>query len=75
MPGMDGVEATRLIHKKCPATQVIGLSVHEENAQAAAIREAGAAGYVAKSAPAEELLAAIRACGQSRTQETGTQPW
>ncbi len=45
--------------------RVIGLSVHEDNAQAAAIRVAGAVGYVTKTAPAEILLAAIRACVRS----------
>ncbi len=45
-------------------SRVIGLSVHEESAQAVAIREAGAVAYVMKSAPAEDLLAAIRACAQ-----------
>ncbi len=62
MPGMDGVEATRRIHACSPTTKIIGLSVHEEATQAAALSEAGAADYLSKNASSEILLAAIRAC-------------
>ncbi len=62
MPGLDGIEATRRIHAAVPAIQIIGLSVHEEPTQAAAMREAGAVAYLTKSAPSEDLVAAIRAC-------------
>jgi len=61
LPGMDGIEATQRIRAACPTVQVIGLSVHEDSAQAVAMREAGAVAYLAKSSPAQELVAAIRA--------------
>jgi DNA-binding NarL/FixJ family response regulator len=60
MPGMDGVEATRLIHDRMPHIRVIGLSMFDEADRAQAMREAGAVAYVAKSAGPEVLLAAIR---------------
>ncbi|HSB72460.1 MAG TPA: response regulator [Candidatus Methylomirabilis sp.] len=60
LPEMNGIEATRAIHAAFPAMRVIGLSMYERGDQQAAMRDAGAVAYVSKSAPAEELLAAIR---------------
>ncbi len=60
MPEMDGIEATRIIHGECLATCVIGLSMYEQTEQAEAMRDAGAVGYVTKSATAEELLIVLR---------------
>jgi signal transduction histidine kinase len=60
MPGMNGLEATRLIRAACPATRVIGLSMFENAEQAQAMRAAGAAEYVTKSGPVDTLLAALR---------------
>ena len=63
MPVLDGIEATRQIRALCPAVRVIGLSMFESTEQARAMRDAGAAAYVTKTCPAEELLAAIRGDG------------
>ena len=69
MPGMNGIEATQQIHAECSGVQVIGLSMFGAPEQTAAMQQAGAAGYVSKSAPAEELLAAIRTCaGRTSSQ-------
>jgi PAS domain S-box-containing protein len=62
MPGMDGVQATRIIHQELRQTCVIGLSMFQEPEREAAIREAGAVGYITKSGPAEAVIEAIRAC-------------
>ena len=62
MPVMNGIEATRRICAELPHVQVIGLSMYENAEQAQPMLEAGAVAYLSKSAPAEELLAAIRAC-------------
>jgi len=62
MPVLNGIEATRAIRAEFPTVRVIGLSMSEDPAQLEAMRDAGAAGYVSKSGPAEALLAAIRAC-------------
>jgi signal transduction histidine kinase len=61
MPEMNGIEATRAIHDAFPAMRVIALSMYDRADQQAAMRHAGAVAYVNKSAPAEDLLAAIRA--------------
>ena len=62
MPGMDGIQATRIIHAEMPEVRVIGLSMFEEGEQAAAMRQAGAHGYQTKSGPSDALIAAIRSC-------------
>ena len=56
MPGMDGVEATRLIRERFPTISVLAYSAFGDQEQMKAMREAGAVGYVLKDAPAEELI-------------------
>jgi len=65
MPGMDGIEATRIIHSRIPEIRIIGLSMFVESEKAIAIREAGAVDYLEKSGPSEALIAAIRARGET----------
>ncbi len=62
MPGMNGIEATRIITSESPGTKIIGLSMYCEADQAEAMREAGAVGYLSKGGPSEDLLATIREC-------------
>jgi PAS domain S-box-containing protein len=61
MPGMDGIEATRIIHEEFPEIRIIGLSMFHEGEQRAAMREAGAVDYLTKTGPSEALFEAIRA--------------
>jgi len=58
---MSGVEATKRILAKHPNVKVIGLSMHVDKDLAKAMRDAGAAAYLTKGGPSEDLLAAIRA--------------
>jgi DNA-binding NarL/FixJ family response regulator len=60
MPVMAGEEATRLIKRHRPHMRVIALSMHDEAQVRKRMRSAGAAAYLLKTAPSEELLAAIR---------------
>ncbi len=61
MPELNGLDATALITKETPETQVIILSMHiAENYVLAALR-AGAVGYVVKDAAVTELESALRA--------------
>lgn len=60
MPGMDGVEATRLVKQASPRTQVIVLtSYHQDEHIFPAIR-AGALSYLLKDVGPEELADAVR---------------
>jgi PAS domain S-box-containing protein len=61
MPGMTGAQATRLIKQYRPQTCVIALSMFDQPDVADRMLSAGAAAFLVKTAPAEELLAAIRA--------------
>ena len=61
MPSLDGIEATRRLHAEHPAISVIGLSMHVEPNVAQAMTAAGAATYLAKTAPPESLVAAVLA--------------
>lgn len=60
MPVLNGIEATRQITVEMPDVRVIGLSMHETADMGQAMREAGAAGYLAKGGPLDALTAAIR---------------
>ena len=60
MPLMNGDEATRQIRRHLPQTRVVALSMHSEARTIERMRQAGAETYILKTAPFEELLAAIR---------------
>lgn len=60
MPGMDGVAALREFGRRRPALPVIVLSASEDPAVARRAFEAGALGYVPKSATAETLVSALQ---------------
>ncbi len=59
MPGMDGIEATRLIKAELPDVRVIGLSMFEEAEVAERMRRAGAEAFISKAASSGALLRAI----------------
>ncbi len=59
MPG-HGLDATRQIRSTCPTTQVLILTFHAQEYFLFLALQAGAAGYVLKSAADTELLGAIR---------------
>jgi DNA-binding NarL/FixJ family response regulator len=61
MPGMGGIEATRRLLSALPSIRVIGLSVHDDRHFVAAMRAAGASGYLCKDHIHEELAQALRA--------------
>jgi CheY-like chemotaxis protein len=62
MPGLNGIDATRILHAEMPRIRVIGLSMYEEEERARAMYEAGAAAYLKKTGDPAGLLAAIHAC-------------
>jgi DNA-binding NarL/FixJ family response regulator len=60
LPHMDGIEATRQIHKECPTTNVLILSGYEDEAHVMEAIQAGANGYLSKMLPAAELVNALK---------------
>jgi two-component system response regulator DegU len=60
MPGINGIEATRVIHAQAPGIRIIGLSMYEDEERAEVMRQAGAVGYKSKTCPVSELVAAVR---------------
>jgi two-component system, NarL family, response regulator NreC len=69
LPGMNGIEATRIIAREMPHVNIIGLSMHYEEDVAWAMREAGAKAYLTKGCPVVELISAIHACRTSMDTE------
>ncbi len=67
MPGLSGVEATRRIRADSPEVRVLALTAYDDDPYVFGLLEAGASGYVLKTAESRELIRAIRtvAAGQS----------
>ena len=61
MPNMDGLEATQQIKAICPDVAVLVLTVHTDDECILEILQAGAAGYLIKSAFGDEVVQAVRA--------------
>ncbi len=59
LPGMNGIQCTRTIKDRWPATQVMMCTVYEDDEKIFDALKAGATGYVIKRAPIEELFDAI----------------
>jgi DNA-binding NarL/FixJ family response regulator len=64
MPGMDGRTATRRIREDHPNVRVVVLSSYSERTDVLEALDAGAAGYLLKDAPPEELLAGVRSAAR-----------
>lgn len=60
MPLLNGLEATRQIHKLSPATKVLILSAHSDDEYIERVFSLGAAGFLVKHSSAEHLSGAIR---------------
>ena len=60
MPGVDGLEATRRIHRDASETKVILLSGHDDDVVLARAVEAGARGFLRKTQAVSDLANAIR---------------
>jgi len=60
MPDLNGIEAARAIHLKCPAIRIVMLSMHATAEYVYRAFEAGASGYLLKEVAVEEVIAAVR---------------
>lgn len=60
MPGLNGIEATRRIKAEWPEIGVLILTVYDDEQYIYALIEAGAAGYLLKTAEGADLADAVR---------------
>jgi len=61
MPKLSGIEATKQIKRANPATTVLILTAYSDIRYILGLLEAGASGYLLKSARGHEIIGAIRA--------------
>jgi DNA-binding NarL/FixJ family response regulator len=66
MPGMDGLAATEALRARSTAPQVIVLTTFDADRHVLRALRAGAAGFLLKDTPPEEIVAAIRMVAQGR---------
>lgn len=59
LPGMSGIECVTHLKRALPSLQIIMLTVYEDSERIFRALKAGADGYLVKSSPPAELLAAI----------------
>lgn len=60
MPGLDGIEATRLVRAAAPHCRVLVLTTFGRPGYLRRAMEAGASGFLVKDAPAAQLADAVR---------------
>jgi two-component system, NarL family, response regulator LiaR len=66
LPGMDGIEATRLLLEAHPDTKVIVITAYQESDLLTQAVRLGAVGYVPKTHAAENLVQVIRLVGEGQ---------
>jgi len=61
MPGLNGIEATRRLKQIAPDIAILILTAYDDDEYVLGLLDAGAAGYLLKSARGRDLAGAIRA--------------
>src|ERR1700691_538043 len=67
MPLLNGLEATRQILKAIPATKILILSAHSDDAYVKNATESGALGFLLKQTSAHDVCRAIREIQKGKT--------
>jgi len=60
MPGLSSFEAVRQIRKQSPGSKVLFLTMYDDKEYVVECMEAGAAGYILKDTPIQQLVTAVR---------------
>ena len=60
LPGMDGIEGTRILHERYPQVPILALTVYDDDENVLNAICAGASGYLLKSTPPARLLESLR---------------
>jgi DNA-binding NarL/FixJ family response regulator len=66
MPGMGGIEATRVLTARHPTVPVLALTMYGQDEFVYAALRAGARGYLVKGAQQQDLIRAIQAVAQGQ---------
>jgi len=67
MPQLNGLEAARQVHKHFPATKVLMLSAHNDDAYVKTATDSGAVGFLLKQTSAHDVCRAIRVVQKGNT--------
>jgi DNA-binding NarL/FixJ family response regulator len=59
LPGLDGVNGTRMVLERSPHTSVVMVSGYDDTSHRSAARRAGACAFVSKRAIGRELIPLI----------------
>ena len=69
LPGLDGVQVTRLVREKAPGVAVVALTAAAGEREVEALLEAGAVACIGKDRPLDEIVEAVR--GAARLEAAG----
>jgi DNA-binding NarL/FixJ family response regulator len=67
MPGLSGIEATRRIKAEHPDVYVLVLTAYDDDPYIFALLQAGASGYILKTADSTEMVRAVRAVARGES--------
>jgi len=66
MPELNGIEATEIIMKNMPSTNILVFSAYDKEKEVRKMLELGALGYVLKDDAPDELFAAIKSVAEGK---------
>lgn len=66
MPGMNGIELLKRLHREKPGLPVLVLSTYAENQYAVRLIKAGACGYLTKECAPMEIVEAVRSVASGK---------
>ena len=69
LPGLDGVQVTRLVRENAPGVAVVALTAAAGEREVEALLEAGAVACIGKDRPLDEIVEAVR--GAARLEAAG----
>lgn len=67
MPGLNGIEATKIIKEEMPQVGIIALTIHEDEEYIFELVRAGVSGYILKDIQPEQLIKAIKDVAEGKT--------
>lgn len=59
MPGLNGIEITKIIRRELPRTGILALTIHDDEEYIIELLKCGVTGYILKDIGADELIKAV----------------